>query len=200
MNILTVRRISQALFLLLFLWLCIVSSLGENWWQLRGWPVNWLLQLDPLIALSTVLTTRTLYSGLLWAMVTVVLTVLLGRFFCGWVCPFGSLHHFIGFLGRRRKSTHDRTAVNQYHRAQSIKYYLLVFLLTAAAGGTIAHLARVSQDRLMIVSISVLAGLAVLVRLGILGVIPNVRKTIGILLVMVGVWIFWTPSRSSIGR
>jgi len=188
MNILTVRRISQALFLLLFLWLCIVSSLGENWWQLRGWPVNWLLQLDPLIALSTVLTTRTLYSGLLWAMVTVVLTVLLGRFFCGWVCPFGSLHHFIGFLGRRRKSTHDRTAVNQYHRAQSIKYYLLVFLLTAAAGGTIAHLARVSQDRLMIVSISVLAGLAVLVRLGILGVIPNVRKTIGILLVMVGVW------------
>ena len=80
--------------MVLFLWFCIVSSLGEKWWQLRGWPVNWLLQLDPLIALGTMLTTRALYAGLVWATATVFFTILLGRFFCGWVCPFGSLHHY----------------------------------------------------------------------------------------------------------
>ena len=57
MNIITVRRISQIFFFVLFLWFCIVSSFGEKWWQLRGWPVNWFLQLDPLVALGTILTT-----------------------------------------------------------------------------------------------------------------------------------------------
>ena len=103
MKIVSVRRISQVFFLLLFLWLCLVSSPGIQWWQLRGWPVNWFLQLDPLVALGVLLTEQTLYAGLLWAVVTVVLTILLGRFFCGWVCPFGTIHQFFGFLGKRGK-------------------------------------------------------------------------------------------------
>ncbi len=188
MSILTVRRISQAFFMGLFLWFCIVSSLGGEWWQLRGWPVNWMLQLDPLIALGTMLTTRVLYSGLLWAMVTVVLTILLGRFFCGWVCPFGSLHHFIGFLGSRRRTLRDRVAVNQYHPAQSTKYYLLIFLLTAAAASSIAYLVRVSHGWSLSVSISVIAVLAVLAVLASLRFMSNPRKAIVILLVAVGIW------------
>jgi len=119
MRISTVRRISQAFFVLLFLWFCIVGTLGEKWWQLRGWPVNWLLQLDPLIALGTVLTTRVLYAGLVWATATVGLTILLGRFFCGWVCPLGSLQHFMGYLGRRGKPLRERVARNQYHPGPS---------------------------------------------------------------------------------
>jgi polyferredoxin len=137
-RIVRARQISQLFFFLLFLWLCVVASVGETWWQLRGWPVNWLLQLDPLVALGTMLTTRTLYAGLLWSLVTVVLTLLLGRFFCSWVCPFGTLHHFVGFLGSRGKTLSERAASNQYHRAQSIKYVLLVFLLGAAAGELLA--------------------------------------------------------------
>ena len=58
MNIVHVRRIAQVFFFLLFLWFCVVTTLGERWWQLRGWPVNWLLQLDPLVALGTLLTTE----------------------------------------------------------------------------------------------------------------------------------------------
>jgi len=137
-RIVRARQISQLFFFLLFLWLCVVASVGETWWQLRGWPVNWLLQLDPLVALGTILTTRTLYAGLLWSLVTVVLTLLLGRFFCSWVCPFGTLHHFVGYLGSRGKTLSERAASNQYHRAQSIKYVLLVFLLGAAAGELLA--------------------------------------------------------------
>jgi polyferredoxin len=132
MRIVTARRISQGFFLLLFLWFCVVTTLGIHWWQLRGWPVNWLLQLDPLIGLGTLLTTRSLYGGLLWGVVTLVLTILLGRFFCGWVCPFGSIHQMVGYVGRRNKSFQEKVRLNRYHRGQAIKYWVLAFLLTAA--------------------------------------------------------------------
>ena len=189
MTIMTIRRISQVFFVVLFLWFCTVSSLGEKWWQLRGWPVNWLLQLDPLIALGTMLTTRILYAGLLWAMATVALTILLGRYFCGWVCPFGSLHHFVGFLGRRRKPLRDRVALNQYRRGHSIKYYLLIFLLTAAAGSSMVHLIRASQDGPVIPWILAIAGVAIIAVLAILKIISDLRKAIAIFFILVGVWI-----------
>ena len=118
MRIVRARQISQLFFLTLFLWLCAVTTTGTAWWQVRGWPVNLFLQLDPLAAIVTVLATGVLYAGLLWALLTVVLTLCLGRFFCGWVCPFGTLHHFFGYLGSRGKSRAKRASRNRYHGAQ----------------------------------------------------------------------------------
>ncbi len=133
MRIVTVRRISQVFFFLLFVWFCIVSTIGDKLWQLRNWPINWFLQLDPLAAIGTILTTHTLYRFLLWALVTVVLTIVLGRFFCGWVCPFGSLHHLAGFLANRKKTAAQKVQLNKYRNAQCIKYLVLIFFLSAAA-------------------------------------------------------------------
>jgi polyferredoxin len=138
MGIVAVRRISQVFFLALFLWFCVVSSLGVEAWQLRGWPVSWFLQLDPLVALGTILTTGTLYANLLWSLVTVLLTLLLGRFFCGWVCPFGTMHQAVGFLGKRSKTLSEKIAGNRFHTLQSIKFWILAFLLSAGAGGFLA--------------------------------------------------------------
>ena len=122
----------------MFVWFCIVSTVGDKLWQLRGWPVNWFLQLDPLVAIGTILTTHTLYRGLLWALATVVLTIIFGRFFCGWVCPFGSLHHFAGFLGNRKKPLPQKIRLNKYRKAQCIKYFILIFLLSMAAFPSLA--------------------------------------------------------------
>ena len=97
-----------------------------------GWPIDWLLQLDPLVALGTLLTTHTLYAGLIWAIATLILTILLGRFFCGWVCPFGTMHQIVGYLGTRGKTVRQRIAVNQFRRASTIKYYVAIVLLAAA--------------------------------------------------------------------
>jgi polyferredoxin len=133
MKIVQTRRISQVFFFTLFVWFCIVSTIGEEFCQLRGWPVNWFLQLDPLVAFGTMLTTHTLYRALLWALATVILTIVLGRFFCSWVCPFGSLHHFVGFLGNRKKKLSQRIQLNKYQKAQCIKYIVLVFFLFMAA-------------------------------------------------------------------
>ncbi len=146
MRIVTVRRISQIFFFLLLLWFCIVTTFGAEWRQLRGWPVNWLLQLDPLVGLATILTTGTLYAGLLWGLVTLALTVILGRFFCGWVCPFGAIHHFVSHLGRRGRSLSETVQENQYSQYQSVKYYLLFFLLAAASGELASRAIRNAFD------------------------------------------------------
>ena len=138
MKIVWTRRISQVFFFLMFVWFCIVSTTGEEFWRLRGWPINWFMQLDPLVAIGTVLTTHTLYWPLLWALVTIVLTIIFGRFFCSWVCPFGSIHHFAGFLGNRKRTTKQRIQVNRYRKAQCVKYIILVVFLFMAAFPSIA--------------------------------------------------------------
>ncbi len=133
MRIVQTRRTSQVFFFTLFVWFCIVSTVGDKLWQLRGWPVNWFLQLDPLVAIGTILTTHSLYWPLLWALVVVSATIVLGRFFCSWVCPFGSIHHFVGFLGNRKKKAAQKIQLNKYHKAQCVKYLVLIVFLFMAA-------------------------------------------------------------------
>src|ERR1019366_5825501 len=98
------------------------------------------LQLDPLVALGTVLTTHSFHPSLVWALVTIVLTILFGRVFCGFVCPFGAIHQFVGWLSRLGLRTKDQMAENSYRPAQAIKYYLLLALLAAAAGNLLFSL------------------------------------------------------------
>lgn len=160
MRIVIARRTSQTFFLLLFLWFCVVATLGTAWFQLRGWPVNWFLELDPLLALGLALTTGTVYAGLLWALVTVTLTIVLGRAFCGWVCPFGAMHQAIGWLARRGRPLDKRLAVNQPQRGRVIKYYILFFMLSAATGTLLGRMLSlpVEQPLAAMVLAIVLAG------------------------------------------
>jgi polyferredoxin/Fe-S-cluster-containing hydrogenase component 2 len=133
MNIITARRISQGFFLVLFVWFVAATRLGEGWYQLRGWPVNWLLQLDPLVAIAILFTTHTLYAGLLWSVAVILLTLLIGRFFCSWVCPFGTIHHGVGYLAHRKKSLAQKAILNRYRKGHKVKYWILLFLLMPAA-------------------------------------------------------------------
>ncbi|MBX7246767.1 MAG: 4Fe-4S binding protein [Candidatus Sumerlaeaceae bacterium] len=133
MSILLVRRISQVFFLLLFLWFCVAMTFGTEWWQLRGWPVNLLLDLDPLVAIGTLLTTHRLYAGLSWALLTIAVTIVFGRVFCGWVCPFGTLHQVFGWIATRTLKPRGKMDANRYRKGQVIKYYVLIAFLAMAA-------------------------------------------------------------------
>jgi ferredoxin len=137
MPIVTVRRLSQVFFLALFFWLCITATVGARFWQMRGWPINWILSLDPLTAAGTMLATGTLYGPLLWSLLALSVTVALGRFFCGFVCPLGSLNQFFGWIGQRARKPLDRAAANRPRPARALKYYLLLFLLACALTGTL---------------------------------------------------------------
>ena len=137
MRIVVVRRISQGFFLALFLWLCVAATVGAAWWQLRGWPINWFLSLDPLTALATVLATGTLYAPLFWAVAVAALTAVLGRFFCGFACPLGTLNQLTGWASRLSQSRPERVQANVHQRFQGFKFVILAFLLACAALGSV---------------------------------------------------------------
>jgi len=137
MRIVTARRISQAFFLTLFVWFCIVVTVGAGWWQLRGWPINWFLTLDPLTALATLLSTHTFYAPFLWVLPVVILAALLGRFFCGFVCPLGALNQLTGWISGLRPPRLRLAQANAHHRLQGFKYVILTFLLILAAFGSV---------------------------------------------------------------
>jgi polyferredoxin len=116
-----IRRLSQTTFLLIFLWLFLLTeSRGEN--EL-GYPVKVFLEADPLIFITTTLSARAFYTPFLLALLVIVATAVLGRVFCGWVCPLGTLHNMAGSLKQKRGAA--RSYNNLYHW----KYIILVFLL-----------------------------------------------------------------------
>ena len=189
MKTITTRRICQVFFLVLFLWFCVVTTLGRSWWQLRGWPVNWMIQLDPLVGLGTLLSTRTLYAGLVWGLATVVLTILLGRFFCGWVCPFGSIHQFVGYLGKRKKRTSQKVHMNRYRAAQSLKYWVLIFLLTAAAIEIAVDLVLLPRTRFWLFGIILLAAVLGIIFQALRQNFTNPKQTILLFCAFTFIWL-----------
>ncbi len=139
-----VRRCVQALTLLCFLWLLTATTFRGHFSNDAGHPiriahpVEFFLFLDPYAALLTGLSAHALPVGLLWSLLTIAVTVVFGRVFCGWVCPLGTLNHLIGhfaYLGRHDKSR--RIAVNRSGRAQTIKYYVLLAGLGSALFGSV---------------------------------------------------------------
>ncbi|MFZ0416749.1 MAG: 4Fe-4S binding protein [Candidatus Sulfotelmatobacter sp.] len=135
------RWLSQITFFSLFLFLLLRTefrgSLHAGGSEIRlPYPVQLFFQFDPLVALSNALSSRVLYHGLLWSLVVLIPTMLLGRFFCGWICPLGSIHHFFSSLRSERKRGKQLIESNRYKRWQTTKYYLLAAALVAAVLGT----------------------------------------------------------------
>lgn len=132
MRITTVRVVSQVFFVALFTFLIFVESLE----RMKGYPVSLFLHLDPLVAVSTFLSTGKLYGELTLALITIAATLLFGRVFCGWVCPMGALNQFVGWLFNTRPLK-ERIDSNRYRRMYSAKYYVLAFMLVAALLGSV---------------------------------------------------------------
>jgi len=136
LRITTVRIIVQAVMFGLFVAFALLTTFSnvDRCPALCFW-LGTFLEIDPLIALATAITTHTVYAGLLWSLIILIPTFFLGRFFCGWICPYGTLHHFIGWLFRSRQA---RTVdANRYRRSQHVKYYILAAMLVAAVFGTL---------------------------------------------------------------
>ncbi len=129
-----VRRVAQVFFFSLFLFFVVVTDLR----YLKGYPVSLFLELDPLVALAAAIATHAIYKGLLWSLVLLVPTLLLGRIFCNWICPYGILHHFIGWLiGKGRAEERDRIEANRYRSLYSVKYLILIAMLLGAVFGSL---------------------------------------------------------------
>lgn len=96
-------------------------------------PVKLFFDLDPLVFLSTWLASRSAADLSLLALVTILVTVLLGRVFCGWFCPMGALLNAVGSLRHRYRRVTVRS--DGFSRWQRAKYLVLAALLVLAAFG-----------------------------------------------------------------
>ncbi len=137
MRITTVRIIVQIVVMALFLTFVCVTTMAhlDAMPALKFW-VSKFLDADPLVAVATSIATHTLYKGLTWSLVLLIPTLLLGRFFCGWICPFGALHHFVGWVFNTRNKA-QRIKSNRYRPLYQGKYYILIVMIVAAVFGSL---------------------------------------------------------------
>jgi len=121
---LTARRISQILFLLFFLYLFFQAAFPYERWI----PSDLFLRSSPLVAIATFLTTKQFISTLFIALIILALSIALGRYFCGWICPLGTTIDFGDWLSRKFRKNKQ----NPIRRLRSWKFSILIVVLIAA--------------------------------------------------------------------
>lgn len=131
-RIVWLRRLTQVAFFVLFIYLFLQTV--DHPINRAGSHVTLFFDLDPLVCLNSWLASHKVEHAMLLSLVTLAGTLLCGRWFCGWICPFGALHNFFTSLrGGRAKQKLD---VGGYSRWQTAKYYILAAFLVAALLGT----------------------------------------------------------------
>ncbi|MBN2529758.1 MAG: 4Fe-4S binding protein [Deltaproteobacteria bacterium] len=135
------RRVSQLVFLVLFFALIFATAgLTGAGFDARNsanvpWPVEAFLNIDPLAMITVGLSTFSVPQTLLWSLIILASAVFLGRGFCAWVCPMGTLNHGMSEI-RPGLSKKQKRMRNQVHPARKIKYLILVSVLVSALFGS----------------------------------------------------------------
>ena len=123
----TIRRVIQILALLFFLNLFIFATYMNP----QPGLAELFYRFDPLVALTAMLAGRVLLSGFALAGITVVVTLLFGRVWCGWLCPMGTT---LDILRPKRRA--PQSAIRPpAEKWRKIKYLLLAFIVIAALLG-----------------------------------------------------------------
>jgi polyferredoxin/formate hydrogenlyase subunit 6/NADH:ubiquinone oxidoreductase subunit I len=117
----------QILALALFVYLLFEAYQGR---VAHPWT-DLFFRLNPLAALSAMLAARAWIPRLALALITVALTLVFGRVWCGWICPLGTVLEWARF-----PRAHER-APSLSNRWRTVKYVLLFVILAAALFGNL---------------------------------------------------------------
>ncbi len=116
------RRTIQVAFLLAFLGLFFLNPYCEDFWFL---PPDIFLKLDPLLGLASFIAARVVGYVLIFGAIIIAGTFVAGRFFCGYICPLGTLFDLMP----------GKKAARTTRSFRSVKYCLLVFLVISSLLG-----------------------------------------------------------------
>ncbi|MBT4089602.1 MAG: 4Fe-4S binding protein [Deltaproteobacteria bacterium] len=128
------RRWVQTFCLTIFLGLLFIAS-GD---LILSPAADFFLRLDPSIALITTISSRHFLGGLIPAVVIILLTIFLGRFFCGHICPLGTT-----------LDVADKVFAVPYKKRKNVGYlrslkYLVLIALTGASLFGVSYIFLVS--------------------------------------------------------
>ncbi len=131
------RILSQVLFFCLFVWLVFTTEYryDKNSESVSGW-LKIFFDLNPLNLIGLAGVAGLIYKTLALGFILIVLTIVFGRFFCGWVCPLGSLNNFFSAFKPENAGKSILTR-NVYKPYQKLKYYLLFFFAGMAILGSL---------------------------------------------------------------
>ncbi len=120
------RQVVQYAALLLFLAL----TISTLWGQLQPVPINLFSRLNPLQAVTSMIGARQLIFNYWPVLLTVVVTLLVGRVWCSWFCPLGAILELFGWRGRRFR----------WQGLRRLKYVILFTIIVLAVFGSLAFM------------------------------------------------------------
>jgi polyferredoxin len=117
------RALQVPLFILFLVLLWLAAYPLPSWFD-----VDLFLRLDPLISLGAMATARDYIPRVAWVVLVLGLSLILGRLFCGYICPMGATIDFVDWLRRKSKGKTSENSFEVSGRYRSLKYLFLAGL------------------------------------------------------------------------
>ena len=105
-------------------------------WIATHLPVSLMLRIDPLVMTVVCGGMRVGITIMVLGLVTLAMSLLLGRVFCGWVCPLGATFDAYGWVLKRMRVSFEGPSPSWFR----FKYYLLAAILVFAVLGGVSPL------------------------------------------------------------
>ena len=128
----TARKVIQYLALVGFIVLFIASRSAL-------WPptlINFPMRLDPLAVIVTTIASREFLAGSALAFLTLALTIVFGRAWCGWLCPLGTVLDIVTPKRSKKIQRGEDKAEGISDNWRKVKYVILLLILLMAVLGS----------------------------------------------------------------
>ena len=125
-------------FLVFSLWVALILATRHpmDSWIAQNIPVSLFLRIDPLVMTVVSGGMRMAVTITMLGFITLGISMLLGRVFCGWVCPLGAIFDAYGWVLRRLRVKFEGPSPWFFR----FKYYLLFAILVFALIGGVSPL------------------------------------------------------------
>ncbi|MBI5303436.1 MAG: 4Fe-4S dicluster domain-containing protein [Chloroflexi bacterium] len=124
------RQITQIASVILFFLLAFLTYRGAE----SLVPLDLYLRVNPLVAFAAMMATRAFIATMALAMVALALGFVVGRAWCGWLCPLGAL------LDWTTPKTWKVSTLRAFQVSPNIKFILLLVIFFAALMGNLTFL------------------------------------------------------------